>query len=214
MSRWVMAISSALIFVMVSGGESWGQTKPRKVPMERAKFLERSYVRTWAGVTENGGFDPYAMSKPVAIKTRKELEAEVKLYREMRAARMRTEQVASNNSSYDRGEMESREWPTAGENGVILTSWYGPGFQGKPTASGEKFDMNEISAAHKDWPIGTKILLRNIENGLTVIVVINDRGPYYEERGLDLSLAAAKALGMVEEGVVWLEYTIIEVPMQ
>lgn len=121
------------------------------------------------------------------------------------------------------GETQSREYttqesrgrdhaPQAGDRGIILSSWYGPYFHGRTTASGEEFNMSAVSAAHKDWPIGTKLRVTNPENGLSIVVVINDRGPYFEDRGLDLSYEAARQLGFVSEGVVWLEYEIFEVP--
>jgi rare lipoprotein A len=79
-------------------------------------------------------------------------------------------------------------------------SWYGAAHQGKPTASGEKFDQARLTAAHRSLPFGTKLKVTNLENGKTVEVEINDRGPFAENRIIDLSHAAAKALGMKESG--------------
>ena len=81
-------------------------------------------------------------------------------------------------------------------------SWYGPGFAGKKTASGEVFDDTKLTAAHKSLPLGTKVKVTNLENGRSVKVAINDRGPFVGNRLIDLSRAAAHALGMVENGVV------------
>jgi rare lipoprotein A len=81
-------------------------------------------------------------------------------------------------------------------------SWYGPGFAGKRTASGEVFDDAKLTAAHKSLPLGTKVKVTNLENGRSVRVEINDRGPFVGNRLIDLSRAAAHALGMVENGVV------------
>ncbi|NLZ52484.1 MAG: septal ring lytic transglycosylase RlpA family protein [Thermoanaerobacteraceae bacterium] len=81
-------------------------------------------------------------------------------------------------------------------------SWYGPGFHGKLTANGEIFDENELTAAHKELPFGTKVLVTNLENGESTIVTINDRGPYVKGRHIDLSRAAAKEVGMIDAGVV------------
>jgi rare lipoprotein A (peptidoglycan hydrolase) len=75
-------------------------------------------------------------------------------------------------------------------------SWYGPGFDGKKTASGEIFDQNKLTAASRTLPFGTKLIVRNLKNGKTCEVVINDRGPYVAGRGLDLSLEAAKQIDM------------------
>jgi rare lipoprotein A len=80
-------------------------------------------------------------------------------------------------------------------------SWYGPGFRGKRTASGEIFDDNKLTAAHKTLPLGTSAKVTNLSNGKSVTVEINDRGPFVDGRIIDLSQAAAHALGMVERGV-------------
>jgi len=79
-------------------------------------------------------------------------------------------------------------------------SWYGPGFHGKRTASGERFDMNELTAAHRTLPFGTLLRVRNPRNGREVVVRINDRGPRVEDRIIDLSKAAAAALDLLQAG--------------
>ena len=79
-------------------------------------------------------------------------------------------------------------------------SWYGPGFHGKKTASGEIFDQERLTAAHKTLPLGTIAKVTNLENGNTVEVEITDRGPYVGQRIIDLSYAAADQLGFVESG--------------
>ena len=84
---------------------------------------------------------------------------------------------------------------------VGLASWYGPGFQGNPTASGERFDQNRLTAAHRDLPLGSTVTVTNLDNGRKVTVLINDRGPYVGGRVIDLSKAAARRLDMVEDGV-------------
>jgi rare lipoprotein A (peptidoglycan hydrolase) len=81
-----------------------------------------------------------------------------------------------------------------------IASWYGRAFQGRRTASGERFDMNLLTAAHKTLPLGTVVLVRNPVNGQTVEVTINDRGPYLKDRIIDLSYRAALLLGMVQSG--------------
>ena len=81
-------------------------------------------------------------------------------------------------------------------------SWYGPGFHGKKTASGEIFDDAKLTAAHKTLPMGSKAKVTNLKNGKSVKVEINDRGPYVADRVIDLSQAAAHALGMIDRGVV------------
>ena len=80
-------------------------------------------------------------------------------------------------------------------------SWYGQPFQGLETASGEIFDMNQLTAAHRELPFGTQVRVVHLRTGASVSVVINDRGPCIDGRDIDLSMAAARALGMIEEGL-------------
>lgn len=86
------------------------------------------------------------------------------------------------------------------ELGRGKASWYGPGFQGKRTASGERFDMNELTAAHRTLPFGTRVRVRNSQNGREVVVRINDRGPQVRDRIIDLSKAAAAELDLLQAG--------------
>ena len=79
-------------------------------------------------------------------------------------------------------------------------SWYGPGFHGKKTASGEIYDQTKLTAAHKTLPLGTKARVTNLDNGSAVEVEINDRGPFVDGRIIDLSRAAAGALGLIKSG--------------
>ena len=83
-----------------------------------------------------------------------------------------------------------------------MISYYADDFHGKKTASGEKFDMHAMTAAHRTLPFGTRIRVTNLENGKSVVVRVNDRGPFAEGRILDLSLAAAKKLEMTGKGTV------------
>lgn len=80
-------------------------------------------------------------------------------------------------------------------------SWYGPGLHGKTTASGETFDQNQMTAAHRTLPLGTEARVTNLENGKTVDVTVNDRGPFVRGRVIDLSAKAAKQLDLKKDGV-------------
>jgi rare lipoprotein A len=80
-------------------------------------------------------------------------------------------------------------------------SWYGPNFHGKKTASGVIFDQTEMTAAHRNLPLGSKVRVTNLDNERSVDVEINDRGPFISGRIIDLSRAAARALGMLEDGL-------------
>jgi len=92
-----------------------------------------------------------------------------------------------------------------------MTSWYGAGFQGRKMASGEIFDMNDESiAAHRHLEFGTKLEIINPDNKKIVYVTIKDRGPYIKNREFDISYAAAKKLGIIENGVKKLKIRIIE----
>ena len=91
-----------------------------------------------------------------------------------------------------------------GNEGAIaqgLASWYGEPFHGRRTASGEIFNMNELTAAHKTLPFGTRVRVRHASTGKEVTVRINDRGPHVPGRIIDLSRAAAAALGIMQGGV-------------
>ncbi|WP_442968786.1 septal ring lytic transglycosylase RlpA family protein [Ramlibacter sp.] len=101
--------------------------------------------------------------------------------------------------------------PAAGEpfqRGVA--SWYGLSFHGRRTASGERFDMNALTAAHPTLPFGTRVKVRSLVNGREVIVRINDRGPFARGRIIDLSHAAARAIGLLGPGVKRVALTLVE----
>ena len=83
-----------------------------------------------------------------------------------------------------------------------LASWYGLDFHGKKTSGGEKYNMYELTAAHRTLPFGTYVMVTNERNEKSVKVIVNDRGPFIEGRIIDLSYAAAKAIDMVGPGVI------------
>jgi len=88
-------------------------------------------------------------------------------------------------------------------------SWYGKEFHGKKTASGEIFDMYKLTAAHRTLPLGSRVRVKNLENGKTVVVRVNDRGPFKEGRIIDLSYQAAKKIGMLKKGMVEVRIDVI-----
>lgn len=90
-----------------------------------------------------------------------------------------------------------------------LASWYGPGFHGEPTAQGELFDMHALTAAHRSLPLGTRVRVTNLENGRSVVVRINDRGPYKRGVIIDLSRRAAGQIGMIRDGRVQVEVATV-----
>ncbi len=90
----------------------------------------------------------------------------------------------------------------------VTASWYGPNFHGRPTASGERFNMYALTCAHKRLKFGTSLRVTNPDNNQSVVVTVNDRGPFVRGRDLDLSYRAAKKIGLIEKGVgkVRIEY--------
>jgi peptidoglycan lytic transglycosylase len=102
--------------------------------------------------------------------------------------------------------------PGARPSQTGIASWYGPGFYGKPTASGALYDQNDLTAAHQTLPLGTRVLVTNLQNAGTVEVAINDRGPFAKGRILDLSYAAGRALGMIAPGTIPIRLEVIESP--
>lgn len=88
------------------------------------------------------------------------------------------------------------------ESRTVIASWYGAEFHGRPTASGEKFDMNGLTCAHRELPFGTVLQVTNAKTGKTVKCVVNDRGPFVSGRDLDLSYGAAREIGLKSTGPV------------
>lgn len=101
--------------------------------------------------------------------------------------------------------------PTQGLVQRGVASWYGSEFHGKNTASGEVYDMNLLTAAHRELPLQTVVEVENLDNGRKVQVRINDRGPFVRGRILDLSYQAARELGMIGTGLARVELRIVEV---
>ena len=85
---------------------------------------------------------------------------------------------------------------------IVQASWYGKEFAHRRTASGDRFDPHGMTGAHRTLPLGSKVRVTNLQNGRSVLVTITDRGPYVEGRIIDLSQAAAYALGMIDRGLV------------
>jgi rare lipoprotein A len=93
-----------------------------------------------------------------------------------------------------------------------VASWYGEEFHGKATAAGEVFDMNGLTAAHPELPLGSWVEITNLRNGRSVVVRINDRGPSIEGRMLDVSKATAQALGFVGAGIAKVRIRVVPRP--
>lgn len=94
--------------------------------------------------------------------------------------------------------------------GTGHASYYGNRFAGRPTASGERFDPNELTAAHRTLPFGSLVRVTNVDNGKSIVVRINDRGPSILRRIIDLSYAAAKAIGMIPAGLATVKLELLK----
>ncbi len=90
-----------------------------------------------------------------------------------------------------------------------IASWYGRKFHGKRTASGEIFDLNDLTAAHPSLPLGTYVKVTNLRNGRSIVVKVNDRGPFRRKRIIDLSYAAAYRLGLHKTGIAPVEVQVL-----
>jgi peptidoglycan lytic transglycosylase len=93
-----------------------------------------------------------------------------------------------------------------------VASWYGEQFQGNRTANGEIYDMNGLTAASRTLPLGTKLKVTNLRNNRSLIVRINDRGPYIHNRSLDVSKAAARRLGFIASGLAQVRMEVVSYP--
>jgi len=96
-----------------------------------------------------------------------------------------------------------------GETFIGNASWYGPNFHGRLTSNGERYNMHKRTAAHKTLPINTYVQVTNLNNGLSTVVRINDRGPFVEGRIIDLSYQAAKEIGVIKKGVVPVKLEVV-----
>jgi rare lipoprotein A len=97
---------------------------------------------------------------------------------------------------------------------VGVASYYAQDFNGRKTASGELYDMNDLTAAHRTLPFGTKVKVTNLDTGRSVVVRINDRGPFKDDRVIDLSLGAATQLGLIAMGTGRVVLQILELGVQ
>ena len=102
--------------------------------------------------------------------------------------------------------VDATQAPPPSQSGIA--SWYGPGFHGRKTANGETFNMDGLTAAHRWLPFGSWVRVQNMVNGRSIDVRINDRGPFIKQRIIDLSRAAAKALGL--GGTKQVELTLLD----
>ncbi|MBW7888170.1 MAG: septal ring lytic transglycosylase RlpA family protein [Bacteroidetes bacterium] len=113
---------------------------------------------------------------------------------------------------YEEPKVNSQKSVTSNKKNIYegIASYYADDFHGKKTANGELFDMNSLTAAHRSFPFGTKVKVTNLENNKSVIVRVNDRGPFQLSRIMDLSKAAAMKLDMVQSGTAKVRLEVLE----
>ena len=102
--------------------------------------------------------------------------------------------------------------PVVGTTEDGVANWYGEPYHGRPTSSGETYDMNRLTAAHRTLPFGTRVRVRHAESGRQVEVRINDRGPFVEDRVIDLSRAAGRQIGLIGSGTARVRLRILGLP--
>ncbi len=95
-----------------------------------------------------------------------------------------------------------------------VASWYGGEFHGRPTSSGEVYDMHQLTCAHNTLPLGTVVMVTNLENGRSLELKVNDRGPFVKERIIDVSYAAAQMLGMWEKGTAPVKVEVVSLAIE
>lgn len=114
--------------------------------------------------------------------------------------------------SVPQGKVRPPEPPAARLSQTGIASWYGPGFHGKATASGAIYDQHDFTAAHQTLPLGTRVIVTNMENGNSTEVIINDRGPFAKGRIIDLSHSAARMLNMIGPGTALVRVDVLDSP--
>lgn len=127
-----------------------------------------------------------------------------------------SEQIEQISLKKDDFEISNREQTIPLQDKTLIASsfsgqasWYGPGFHGRLTANGERYNQNAMTAAHPSLKFGTRVKVTNLNNGRSVVVRINDRGPFVGGRVIDLSAAAARSLNMINSGVAPVKVTIL-----
>jgi len=108
-----------------------------------------------------------------------------------------------------RGKKYRPTYVEVGQKMHGISSWYGPNFHGKQTSNGERYNMHARTAAHKTWPMDTMVRVRNLQNGRSTIVRINDRGPFVRGRIIDCSYKAGKELGLDRMGIAKVEIEVV-----
>ena len=114
-------------------------------------------------------------------------------------------------SSHTKKRAHTYSEKPAGKHALVgMASYYGPGFHGKRTANGERFNIHDLTAAHKTLPFNTRVQVTNLANKKSIIVRINDRGPFKKGRVIDLSKGAAKKIGLIQTGTAKVKLEVLK----
>ena len=205
-------------------GSTKADTSPSVAPVKKAKPATTAKVKAKAPVAASADDETPAKpkkAKKVATKAKAKAqvaeddEAAVKPAKKKVAAKVKAKAVAKAQDDDDAPAKPAKKKKVAKASGggseyqSGMASWYGGNFHGRTTANGEKYDMWAMTAAHKTLPFGTRVKVTNTRNGDTVVVRINDRGPFVGGRVIDLSRAAANDIGMANSGVAPVKLTIL-----
>ena len=128
----------------------------------------------------------------------------------LRGAYKTTKMAAKGTVKVGKGVVGAATYPFRDQEMEGIASWYGKDFHGKETASGETYNMYDLTAAHRTLALGSRVKVTNLDNGKDVVVRVNDRGPFTKGRIIDLSFEAARRLDMISEGTARVELTVLE----
>lgn len=183
------------------GSKERGPTSRRRHALRRLRALAGRYrTRFWAAVVVAGGL---ALAL-LFVGVRSFGEEEAVTLGTGRASVADSVEAAADSTAVD-AEASGGEHVGAG-----AASYYGKRLAGRPTASGEAFDPAKLTAAHRTLPLGSRVRVTNLRNGKSVVVRINDRGPYHSRRIIDLSRRAARRLGMLGRGKARVRLELLE----
>ncbi len=128
----------------------------------------------------------------------------------VKGAYQTTKMAAKGSVMVGKGVVGAATYPFKDREMEGIASWYGKDFHGKETASGETYNMYDLTAAHRTLAFGSRVRVTNLDNGKDVVVRINDRGPFTKGRIIDLSFEAARRLDMISEGTARVELRVLE----
>ena len=204
--------------VIRSGSRTAGQAKPSRTTHQKPVRLQRSDVRPWPARAplDPDPTQPQVNSPETTSEIPQKMAPQEKGHLSGKSKNNRKSSSKPKPISVENLRLRN-QLPYEDYFGLVphlngVASWYGPTFHGKPTASGEIYNQQGMTAAHLVLPMHTVVRVKNLENGKEVQVRINDRGPYMKGRILDLSRAAAQRLGSLQKGTTKVKITVVQWP--